>query len=277
MPVKKIKKAASKSRAPKEAPAHHAHMLQGAKKILWTIIGILLVYLTVFIGTEIRNNIEEFEHIGFADKTERTIAVSANAKVPAAPDTAKTTIGMIAAAPTVEEAQTSNTAVMNKLLKQLVGLGVSADDVQTTSYNIYPQYNFTELEGRVLEGYEVSQSVTVKIRDLDRANEVLALAGQVGANSVSGLEFVIDDREVYKAKARELALKKVASKMGSLSRMLNVQIEGIVSYDEFEMSNTNNQVFAEARTLGLGGTQGPEISPGNMDVELNVNVIFEIR
>jgi len=160
----------------------------------------------------------------------------------------------------------------------LAELGIASEDMQTTNYNIYPQYNYTSEEGRILEGYEVSQSVSVKIRDLEKANQVIALAGEVGANSVSGLQFTIDDREVYLEEARMEALKKVYTKAQALSQALGVRIVSIVSYGEYETSGDVSPYMYDKSAYGMGGAEAtPDIQSGSMDVEMSVNITFEIR
>ncbi len=246
------------------------------KKIMWVLLGILLVYIIVFFGTMIRNNLQKYYYIGKADKSERVITIDGQGKVIAKPDIAVTTMGMISEAKTVAEAQSKNTAVMNKLISKLKELGVEEKDIQTTNYYIYPQYNYTESKGQELIGYQVSQSVTIKIRNLAKANDVLGLAGEVGTNSVSGLQFTIDDDEIYKAQAREEALKKVGEKAVSLSKSLGVRLGSIVSYAEY--SGNGNLVSYKGYEMGIGGgASAPQVESGSMDVVMNVNVTFEIR
>lgn len=247
------------------------------KKLIWVLLGILLVYIIVFFGTMIRNNLQKYYYIGKADKAERMITIDGQGKVIAKPDIAVTTMGMISEAKTVAEAQAKNTTVMNKLISKLKELGVEEKDIQTTNYYIYPQYNYTESKGQELTGYQVSQSVTIKIRNLAKANDVLGLAGEVGTNSVSGLQFTIDDDEVYKAQAREEALKKVAEKAGTLSKSLGVWLGDIVSYAEY--SGNGNFVSYENYKGGIGGgvSAVPQVESGSTDVVMNVNVTFEIR
>ncbi len=246
-----------------------------AKKIFGTLAGILLVYLIFLVGTMIRNNLEKFNYIGQADRLERTITVDAQGKVAAKPDVAVTTMGMIAEGKTVAEAQEKNSAVMNSLLEKLKGLGIEKADIQTTNYNIYPQYNYTERNGRELLGYEVSQQVTVKIRDLDRAEQVLALAGEVGANNVSGVQFTVDDREMYKAEARDLAMQKIAEKAAMLSNTLGVRLKEVVAYNEYEAGSGDIPMYKAME--GMGGGAVPAVEAGSMDVVMNVQVTFEIR
>lgn len=247
-----------------------------AYKFFAVLAGILLAYLIVLIGTMIRNNLAAYDYIGREERRERTITIQGEGKVTAAPDIAVTTMGMTATAKTVAEAQAENTKIINLLIAKLKALDITGADIQTANYNIYPRYDYTEKRGQTLAGYEVSQNVTIKIRDLDKASAVLALAGQVGANSVSGLQFTIDDPEVYKAQARELALEKVAAKSRALSQALGVKLVSVVSYDEFDGGGGIPIYARVAEGLGGGGSV-PKIEPGSLDVVVSVNVTFEIR
>lgn len=249
------------------------------RKLMCTLLGILLVYGIVLVGTLIRNNLKKYNAIGLADKTERTITVDAEGKVTVTPDIAITTMGMTAEGKTVAEAQQKNTNVINGLLEKVKALGVDKKDVQTANYNIYPLYDYKDNK-QTIRGYQVSQSVTIKIRDLNKANQVIALAGDVGANNVSGLQFTVDDREAFKEQARQIALKKVAEKRLSLARSLGVSLQSVVSYNEYEVNGdvngkANYNYGATADTLSANSA--PTVEPGTDAVVMHVSVIFEVQ
>jgi len=247
------------------------------RKILATLLGIFMVYAIVFLASVIRNNLQEFYFIGKAETPEHVISVESQGKVTVVPDIAMTNMGMTAEAATVAEAQAKNTDTMNKLVERLKALGIESKDIQTANYNVYPQYNYTEAQGQVLKGYQVSQNVTIKIRNLQNANRVLALAGEVGLNNVSGITFTIDDRDVYKAQAREIAIKKVQAKADDLSKALGVQIVGIVSYNEYEGGQNEYPLYKSNVMAEDSAGATPSIEPGSTDVILSVNVTYQIQ
>jgi hypothetical protein len=256
---------------------HHCCGHNVGRRLVFTLVGILLAYVIVLVGTMIRNNMQEFYYIGKMDKNERLVTLDAQGKVTVKPDLGVTTIGMTSDAKTVAEAQKNNTEVMNKLLARLKQLGIQEKDIQTANYNVYPQYDYTN-NGSVLKGYQVSQNVTIKIRDLTKADQVLGLAGEVGANSVSGLQFTFDDNEVYKAEARTEALKKITEKAKILAKQLNVNFVNVVSYNEYSGDNAVYPMAYAKDAMGMGGAApSPEIQVGTNDVIMNVNVTFEIR
>ena len=253
------------------------HCIHAGKKILMTLLGILMVYAIIFLGTTARNNIRKFYRIGWADKFERSINIQAEGKATAIPDIAKVEMGTLTNAPTVALAQKKNTEIMNNLIAKLKDLGITKNDIQTTEYTINPQYNYTQESGSVLTGYEVRNSVKVKIRDLTKAGDVLDLAGTVGANLTGGLQFEVDDLEVYRAQARIDAMKKLADKIGQISQTLGVRFMSVTSYSEYDNGQGPNYPIYYAKEGMGGGAVTPNIETGSKEVILNVNVTFEIR
>ncbi len=247
------------------------------KKILMTLVGVLLVYLIIYVGTLMRNNMRKYQFIGQADQMERTITVNGTGKVNGSNDIAITTLGYSNTDKDVAVAQVANKKVMDAVMNDLKKLGVADKDMQT-EYSIYPDYSFTQDRGQELKGYRVSNNVTVKIRDLSKMSAVLSLAGKHGANQVNGLNFTIDDPENLKLQARDKALSDAIIKAQRLTQTLGVRLIEVVSYNEYEGGPEPIPMYARAEGLGGGGDMGgPEIvARGSRDVVMNVNVTFKI-
>jgi len=243
-----------------------------------TFLGILLVYIIVFIGVLIRNQIKTYNYIGMNDKSERMITITAEGISIIKPDVAKVTLGVTKEADTVEEAQLENTEIMNSLLVGLKEMEISDSDIQTNNYNVNPVYDYDEEEGRVLDGYQVFQQVIVKVKDTTKTSEVLALAGEMGITNIGNLEWIVDDRDHYTDLARKDALDKVKNQVETLSSSLGVNFVDIISYNEYNSNNyTSYDKVYSSEAYGLGGGSVPSISEGEEEVNLNVNITFEIK
>lgn len=275
MPVHKNDPAVTKSYCEDK----HKHCIHAGRKILMTLVGILLVYAIIFLGTTIRNNVRKFYRIGWADKFERSINIQAEGKATAVPDIGRVQMGAVTTAPTVAEAQKKNTEIMNNLISKLGNLKIDKADIQTVEYNVNPQYNYTEASGSVLIGYEVRNNIKVKIRDLAKAGDVLALAGTVGANLTGGLQFEVDDMEIYRAEARKDAMKKLADKAGLISKALGVNFVSVISYNEYDGGSIAYPMYDAKYGMGIGGAMSEQapIETGSKEIILNVNVTFEVR
>ncbi len=248
------------------------------KKILLTLLGVLLVYMIFYVGTLMRNNIKKYYFIGQADKSERTIMVSGFGKITGNNDVAVTTLGYSNTDKDVAKAQSDNKAVMDKVYADLKAMGVEDRDVQT-DYRVYPDYNYTQDKGQVLNGYKIENKLTIKIRDLTKTSGILGLVGKYGLTEVAGLSYTIDDSESLKALARTKALANAKLKAQELANDLGVNLGSVVSYNEYEGSNSYYPMKAMAvDAVGMGGISSApaDISSGSQDVVINVNVVYEI-
>ncbi|OGH94342.1 MAG: hypothetical protein A2538_00860 [Candidatus Magasanikbacteria bacterium RIFOXYD2_FULL_41_14] len=244
------------------------------KKILWTFAGVLLVYAIFWLGTMVRNNIRQYDYIGLSPKNERMITINGYGKVNSNNDIAVTTIGYSNTDKDVSKAQADNKIVMDQVLAELKTMGVADKDLQS-NYTIYPDYNYTQDKGQVLQGYRVSNQLNVKIRDLDKVSAVLGLAGKYGATEVSGLTFTIDDPENLKDEARIKALADAKSKALQLAQTLNVRLGGVVSFSEWDATNGGPYPVYSAMGAEKGGGE-PGVASGSQDVGMNVSVTYEI-
>ncbi len=256
--------------------ACHHHF---GKKIMWTVVGILLVYGVFYVGTLIRNNVKEYDFIGKAPRMERSININGFGKVTGNNDIAMTTIGYSNTNKDVAVAQVENKKVMDQIFAELKKIGVDEKDLQS-NYSIYPEYNYTQEKGQELKGYKVSNSLTIKIRDLNKISNILGLAGKFGATEVNGLNFTIDDTENLKAQAREKALVDARAKAEVLASKLHVRLGGLISYYESEVMPDMYAVKSYDMAMGMGGAPmnaGPAaVSSGSKEVSMNVNVMYEI-
>ncbi len=247
-----------------------------SKKILMTVVGILLVYGVFYVGTLIRNNVKKYDFIGKADRMERTITVAGFGKISGSNDIAVTTIGFSNTDKNVAKAQADNKKVMDQIYAELKKMDIADKDLQS-DYSIYPDYNYTESRGQELKGYRVSNSLTVKIRDLNKISDVLSLAGKYGATEVGGLSFTIDEPENLKSQARDKALLDAKAKAEHLANVLGLRLGGVITYNEYEGGNDIYQpklMYAEVGGMGGGGPAA--ISGGSKDVIMNVNVTYEV-
>lgn len=239
----------------------------------------LIIAIIIGIAVWVVGNLKTYHTIGKAPRTEHTIVVSGEGKVTAAPNIATVTIGTLTQGSDVARAQKENTEKMNALIGAVKKLGIEEKDLQTTTYYINPRYNYREGRSEI-QGYEVSQSVTVKIRDLSKISAVLAAAGEHKANQVSGVQFSIDDPENLRDEARVKAITRAREVAEAISQGLGVKLGRVVAFNESGGGYPGPMpYFAESR-LGVGGAEPfpePKIQPGTNEIVVNVSVIYEIK
>lgn len=251
-----------------------------SNKLFTLVLTILFAYGIVLLGSLIQLNLGKWNRLGKADIPSNAITISGTGKVTGTPDIAVADLGLQTRSPDVQTAQRENTEKMNAFIEALKKLGVAAKDIQTSQYSINPQYRYDKTEQRsVIDGYQVRQSVEVKIRELTKISAVLGKAGELGMNEVEGLRFSIDDPEDLKNDARAKALLQARGKAQSIAASLGVRMTRVIGFDESSGGGFPPPVPYRAYAEGIGGGEfaAPQIETGSLDVTVNVSVTYEIE
>lgn len=211
----------------------------------------------------------------------RTITVSGEGKISAKPDIANVSLSVVSKAATVKLVTADNNTKMNAVLSAVKGLGVDAKDITTSQYSLYPEYDYNYL-GRgtnKIIGYNLTQEITIKVRDLEKVDEILDSGTKAGANQVGSLVFDIDDAGPVKKQAREMAFTKAREKAQEMASQAGVSLGRVVTFSEdtpiYPVPYYN---FAmEARAMDAGAAEAPSVEPGQKELTMNVSVTYEIE
>ncbi len=206
------------------------------------------------------------------------LSVSGTGKVSAKPDIAVTDIAISVEALTAKAAQEDANKKSVSVVNYLKKAGIKDADIKTSGYNIYPQYDYTDGRNRI-RGYQVTQSLTVKIRDMDKANTIIDGVVSAGANQVNSLRFEVDQPELLKSQARKMAIDNANDKANELRNQLGVGLGKIVSFSEsgdymppvMYGLGGGDMVKAETRVLA------PELPAGENEIVVNVTITYQIR
>ncbi len=247
------------------------HHRKGSK-MLWNIV---LAIGALYVAILALNAAKQHDYIGRPEASRDTIAISAEGKVTALPDIATVSIGVQTENKSVSVAQKENAKKMNAIIEKVKSFGVAAADIKTSNYTIYPQYDY--VNGRQIErGYQVNQSIDVKIRNLDKIGDILAAAGDLGANQVGGVSFTIDEPEALRQQARMKALEAAKVKAQAVAAAAGVRLGKVVGFSESENGLPMPMYYAKDTAMGMGGGGAPSIQSGSQDVVINVTVSYEI-
>lgn len=258
-------------------PLDKRHLTMHGLKGLF--VSTLLIALTVLVGFMARNEAREYKYIGVPEDVRNTITVSGTGEVTAIPDIATVNLGTTVERVEVADAQEENTRIMNRVYDILEEEDVAKEDIKTTSYTISPRYDYDRKTGKqTLRGYEVSQNVTVKIRDLDDIGDILGAAGRSGVNQVGGINFTIDDPEALQDEAREKAFEDAKEKAETLSKVMGVKLRRVVSFNESGSPIPYPRYASAEKAFAIGDAAVvPDIAPGSTDISVNVSVTYEIE
>jgi len=221
----------------------------------------------------------EIENLNISSQQEG-IWVTGQGKVTAAPDIATLRLGIEAQEATVGEAQTQAAEAMDKVEAALTDNGVAEKDIQTQSFSIRRVTKWDrEKEEDVVIGYRVTNMVTAKIRDIDKAGAIIDAVVEAGGDltRIDSISFSIDDPTAYYEEAREKAMADAKAKAEQLAELADVTLgkPTYISESTYVPPVIRGAVYEEA--MPTPASVETSISPGEMEIPLTVQVGYAIR
>ena len=215
------------------------------------------------------------------------IWVSGHARVTVEPDLVLLTVGVEATADTVAEARAEAAGAMDAVVRAVKAHGLEDQDVQTRSFNIWPQYEYPEVASggtrtrrQVLVGYTVSNMAGIKIRDVDAVGAIIDDVAEAGGDKtrIDGVNFSVEDPEPFMAQLRQEAVRDAVAKADHFASLTGVAVGDLLSIGEVGAGAPVPRGFGEealmARTAAAPATS---ISGGELELRLSVQAVFSIQ
>ena len=203
------------------------------------------------------------------------IQVTGTGSVFGDPDIAVLNLGIVAEEKNIEEARGMAAFAMQQVLDSLKNSGIAETDIQTYQFSIRPVYDYEDNQ-RVLRGYEVSNIVAAKVRDIDKTGEVVDDALTAGGKwtVVDSIGFAIDDPAGLLEQARVEAMKDAKAKAQKLAELGEVTLGEPVSISEVPESSPSYYDAGSVPTRESGATP---IQPGELEINVTVMVVYDIE
>jgi len=215
-----------------------------------------------------------------------TISVYGTSEVMAIPDVAQFSFSVRAEGETATVAQEASATSINAVMAFLEQSGVEERDIKTQGYNLFPKYRYEQRPctptscppgESIQDGFEVSQTIVVKVRDTSTAGELLSGVGEAGATDISGLNFSIDDNDALKMQAREEAIMEAKEQAKTLAGTLGVRLGKMVSYYEDDSSVPMPYGMGGDMMMREQAAAAPSIPTGESIVKSRVTLVYEIK
>ena len=245
------------------------------------VLGILALFLlaeTISIATD-------FGRPGTPATDTITVQGSGQATLP--PDVARITFTVNNSASTVAAAQEATTKQTNAALDYVKGQGIAEKDIRTQYYNISPKYSYPTPCSSVLcpdyqrepkiTGYEVSQSVELTVRDLDKAGELLSGLGKLEVQNVNGPNLGLEDPTAGYSAARADAIAKAKEQARVLAEQLGVRLGKIVNFSESSGGYPYPVAYGMGGGVAEAKASAPQIPTGENTYNASVSITYEIR
>ncbi len=212
-----------------------------------------------------------------------TIAIEGRGEVRAAPDMATINSGVTTQGATAREALDANTAAMSELIAALKESGIEARDIQTSGFSVNPNYVYSDARDELgysmppkINGYQVSNSVTVVVRDLEELGSILDRSVTVGANTVNGVSFSVADPSELLDEARKLAFVNARDKAELYADAADVTLGDLEQISERQDFNAPQPYPMYARAEIADAAPVP-VEAGEMSFAITVNVTWDLN
>lgn len=249
----------------------------------WGRVGAVMALLTALIWTGSGQPVyavgeEATATVAQSVATLHTVSVIGKGEVKATPDVAYINLGIVTKGKTAKEAQAANAAQFAKLKQALTTNQIAAADILTTSFNVYPEYDYTNGTNPKLTGYTANHSIQVTYRNMDGIGKLLDIASGAGVNQVNGIQFDIGDPAKYEDEALKLAMAEADRKANVLAQAAKQQVVTVLHITESQASITpfNSPMYSQAKAEAADATS-TAIQTGQITISTNVTVEYQIK
>ncbi len=228
-----------------------------------------------------------FKQANVGPTVQSTISVTGEGEIFARPDIGSFSFSVEAEGEDPMTAQNMSATAINTIESYLKEAGVEERDIKTEGYYLNPRYRYEGVICRdgycppnnaVVDGYTVSQTISVKVRNLDQAGDLISGVGSRGATNISGLQFTIDDESSLKAEARTAAIEDAKAKADKLAEDLGVRLVRMMGYWENEGGGVPYYgMGGMERALSSDMAVTPAMPTGESRIYSQVNITYEIR
>ncbi|WP_455473798.1 SIMPL domain-containing protein [Bartonella sp. B30(2025)] len=206
-----------------------------------------------------------------------TITVTAIGESQTTPDIAIINLAVVTEHKTAQKALTTNNKAINNIIDALKNSGIQANDLQTSGLSIYQsvqdKYNNEKKENEKL--YHVSNSLTVRIRDLSKIGKIFDQAMALGVNSVSGIHFINGDTKPFYQEARKKAVSEAIEKAETIAQTAHLKLGKIIKISE----NNDNYLPTPRLTRMSADTNdtNTNFSSGELSYHVGITVTFAVE
>ena len=213
---------------------------------------------------------------------ETLLAVHASATTRTTPDLAVVTLGVLARGASAGAAQQAQNARMASVLEAARAAGAQDNDIQTVGFSLEPQYAYARGQAPRITGYVSRNTVSIRLRDLNRVSALIDATVAQGANELRGIQFTFEDEERSREAARAQALQTARERANAYAEAAGlrvVAIRSIVEPGSMIPPMDGRRGYGSVGAMLEQAAPAPvaAISPGQLDSPASVTVVFALR
>lgn len=197
------------------------------------------------------------------------IAVAAHGEAKVAPDRATIQISVQTRAATAAAAASQNATKQTAVIAAIRALGIGADQISTTGYNVYPEQRYEPNREPTIIGYNVTNTVSVDVRKLEQIGPVIDAALSKGANMISSLQFYASNTDEARRSAIASAIQKARLDAEAAARAASGSLGSLIEINIGVQPQPRPIIMARATAMAAEAAPTP-INPGDQTVSVDV-------
>ena len=209
------------------------------------------------------------------------ITIEGRGEVSGTPDTAFVASGVTTQGATAREALDANTAAMTQLIDTLKAAGIEPRDIQTSGFSVNPNYVYTDARDAngytlppKINGYQVFNTVTIRIRQIDKLGDILDKSVTVGANTINGVSFSVADPSKLYDEARKAAFADAREKASLYADAAGLELDKIKMISETQ--NYGQPQPYMMKEVAMAASAPVPVQTGELSFAINVQVTWEL-
>ena len=208
------------------------------------------------------------------------IVVTGEGEAAIAPDMALLSLSVMREAKTAREALDANNAAMAEVIEAIKLFGIADRDLQTAGLQIMPRYNYTNKPDGTQEAeliaYQVTNTLSVRVRDLVKTGEIIDKAVSLGVNQGGNIVFTNDDPSATITEARKNAVVEATTRAKTMAEAAGVQLGRVIEIVDQSFGAQPMQIQAKSFDRAMMGASVP-IEAGETSYRVQVNMTFELK
>lgn len=186
------------------------------------------------------------------------------------PDSVNILLEVITHSENLQEAQRENTERTNRVIRALIQLGVSQENIQTSAFNIQPMYDFEDGK-QIFRDYEVTHTLAVNHKGVEAAGQIIDVAVQEGVNRVADIRFTVENSAKYENEALQLAVLDAERKAKTIATTLKVTVDLI----PLRVTELSGRALPLSQQAFVKMESATPIEPGQMTLQATVEAEFQ--
>jgi len=246
-----------------------------SKTLFWVLLDLLIVGILVNLVFFVMPAVRRY---GNSLAPVRTITVSAEGKTTVTPDISESSFSVVSRGRNPEELADGNNQKISAVIQFLKSEIIADKDIKTVGYNLSPDYRYDpKIERNFITGYTLTQTVLVKIRDLNKVAKIIGGLTPLGVNQIGGINFSVEDQEKFLAIAREDAFLKAKTKAAEMASRGGVRLGRIIGMSESQSGYPIPYYSLGGRSAEAAPVAAPTIEPGSQEIKDQITLTYELE